>query len=89
MLTEFRFGFARACGGGGDTVYRYVFLLFPQPAGFDNQTLVTANTSISNFNISAFAEALELGNPLGGSFILVGPDPNTTVSSSAAAAPTA
>ena len=56
---------------------RYVFLLFQQPAGFDEQTEVNATTSIENFNISRFAQDVGLGNPLGGSFMLVGPDPST------------
>ncbi|KAI0345130.1 PEBP-like protein [Trametopsis cervina] len=58
----------------GSDAHRYVFLLFHQPAGFDQQTLVTPSTSISNFNISSFAEATHLGNPIGGTFILVAPD---------------
>lgn len=65
-----------------------MFLLFSQPADFNGQTLVNSTTPVNNFNISAFAETLEMGNPLGGTFILVGPDPNTTASSSAAAVPT-
>lgn len=53
----------------------YVFFLFNQPRGFDQQTLVNSTTSISDFNISAFASEVGLGNPVGGTFILVGPDP--------------
>lgn len=56
-----------------------MFLLFSQPDDFNNQTLVNTTTPIQNFNISAFAEALDMGNPLGGTFILVGPDPTGTV----------
>ncbi|KAI0078222.1 PEBP-like protein [Panus rudis PR-1116 ss-1] len=59
----------------GSDPHRYVFLLFNQPAGFDQQTIVTPATSIANFNISQFAEEVGLGNPIGGTFILVGPDP--------------
>ncbi len=55
----------------------YVFLLFNQPRGFDQQTLVNATTSIANFNISQFAAEVGLGNPIGGTFIRVGPDPPT------------
>ncbi|KAI0785189.1 phosphatidylethanolamine-binding protein [Abortiporus biennis] len=61
----------------GSDPHRYVFLLFEQPNGFNQQTLVTGNTSIANFNISSFASEVGLGNPIGGSFILVGPDPTT------------
>lgn len=57
-------------------LYSYVFLLFNQPQGFDRQTLVNATTSIANFNISQFASEVGLGNPIGGTFILVGPDPD-------------
>ncbi len=58
----------------------YTFLLFKQPEDFNERTasLVNATTSISNFNISQFAQEVGLGNPLGGTFMLVGPDPSTT-----------
>ena len=56
---------------------RYVFLLFEQPLGFNSQTELNATTSIANFNISKFALDVGLGNPLGGSFMLVGPDPSS------------
>ena len=56
----------------------YVFLLFAQSAAFANQTEVNATTPIELFNISQFALDVGLGNPLGGTFMLVGPDPNTT-----------
>jgi hypothetical protein len=52
---------------------RYIFLLFNQPAGFNQQTLVTPDTSVQNFNISAFAKAVGLGNPIAGTFMLVAP----------------
>ncbi|KAG6831325.1 hypothetical protein H0H92_011240 [Tricholoma furcatifolium] len=61
----------------GSPAHRYIFLLFEQPEGFNAQTLVTADTSIENFNISAFAEATGLGNPVAGTFMLVAPDPTT------------
>ena len=77
MLTE-TLSFLSLRGWGHRRRNRYVLLLFPQPAGFDNQTLVTPNTPISNFNISAFAAEVGLGNPLGGTFMLVGPDANST-----------
>ena len=56
----------------------YVFLLFQQSREFANQTLVTSNTSIINFNISQFADEVNLGKPIGGTFILVGPETNST-----------
>ncbi|KII94530.1 hypothetical protein PLICRDRAFT_33328 [Plicaturopsis crispa FD-325 SS-3] len=59
----------------GSDPHRYVFLLFKQPAGFNEQTLVNSSTSVTNFNLSSFAAAVGLGNPLGGTFMLVGPDP--------------
>ncbi|THU84051.1 PEBP-like protein [Dendrothele bispora CBS 962.96] len=61
----------------GSPAHRYIFLLFNQPAGFDRQTLVNSTTDIANFNISSFAEATRLGNPIGGTFMLVAPDPTT------------
>lgn len=54
-----------------------MFLLFEQPLGFNSQTELNATTSIANFNISKFALDVGLGNPLGGSFMLVGPDPSS------------
>ncbi|KAF5362919.1 hypothetical protein D9758_007090 [Tetrapyrgos nigripes] len=61
----------------GSDAHRYIFLLFNQPANFDQQTVVTSNTSISGFDISAFAKATGLGNPIAGTFMLVAPDPTT------------
>jgi len=63
----------------GSDPHRYVFLLFEQPARFNQQKLVNATTSISNFNISQFAADVGLGNPIGGTFIRVGPDPSATL----------
>ncbi|KAI0086227.1 PEBP-like protein [Irpex rosettiformis] len=59
----------------GSDAHRYVFLLFRQPRDFSNQTLVTSTTSVANFNISSFAAATHLGNPIAGTFIRVAPDP--------------
>ncbi|KAF5347002.1 hypothetical protein D9756_011027 [Leucocoprinus leucothites] len=58
----------------GSDAHRYVFLLFNQPDGFNDQTLVTPTTSISNFDIAAFADAVGLGNPIAGTFMLVAPN---------------
>lgn len=54
----------------------YTFLLFVQPPGFNRQTEVNASTSIASFNISQFALDVGLGSPIGGTFMLVGPDPS-------------
>lgn len=58
----------------------YTFLLFRQSEAIaiDAQTFITANTSIENFSISAFAKQTGLGNPLGGSFMLVAPAANSS-----------
>ncbi|THH04117.1 hypothetical protein EW145_g5758 [Phellinidium pouzarii] len=62
----------------GSDPHRYVFLLFEQSPGFNEQADVNTTTPISNFNISQFALDVGLGNPLGGTFMLVGPDPTTS-----------
>jgi len=59
----------------GSDPHRYVFLVFKESPSFSNQSLVNASTSPLRFNISAFALATGLGDPLGGTFILVGPGP--------------
>ncbi|KAK0460047.1 PEBP-like protein [Desarmillaria tabescens] len=56
------------------TSYRYTFLVFNQPRGFNGQTLVNATTPITMFNISEFGEAVGLGNPIAGTFMLVAAD---------------
>jgi hypothetical protein len=48
---------------------RYTFLLYKQSRAFTDQTLVNASTSITLFNISKFASALDLGNPIAGTSI--------------------
>ena len=59
-------------------LHRYVFLLFQQPPGFDERAakFVNATTSVQDFSIAQFADEVGLGDPLGGSFIRVGPDPS-------------
>ncbi|KAG6877102.1 hypothetical protein C0993_010244 [Termitomyces sp. T159_Od127] len=59
----------------GSDAHRYIFLLFNQPVSFNAQTLVTPTTPIELFNISAFAAATGLGDPIAGTFMLVAPDP--------------
>lgn len=58
----------------GSPAHRYIFLLFDQPEGFNDQTLVTQTTPIALFNVSAFAAATGLGAPIAGTFMLVAPD---------------
>ncbi|KAI0315812.1 PEBP-like protein [Amylostereum chailletii] len=58
----------------GSDAHRYVFLVFKQSDAFATQTLVNSTTSIENFDISTFAQAIGLGDPLGGTFIRVAPD---------------
>jgi hypothetical protein len=53
---------------------RYVFLVFDESPGYANQTLVNSSTSPLLFNMSDFATKTQLGNPLGGTFMLVGPN---------------
>ncbi|KAJ7449040.1 PEBP-like protein [Mycena galericulata] len=45
-----------------------------QSEAFARQQLVNASTSILSFNISQFASAVGLGNPVAGIFMLVAPD---------------
>ncbi|KAF8989029.1 phosphatidylethanolamine-binding protein [Cyathus striatus] len=66
--------FAQPTPPAGSDAHRYIFLLFEQPRGFNTQTLVTPSTSIANFNISSFAAAVGLGNPIAGTFMRVAPD---------------
>jgi len=62
----------------GSDPHRYVFLLFVQPSNFNKESgnFVNASTPVTDFSISTFAKEVGLGNPLGGSFIRVGPDPS-------------
>ncbi|KAI9453723.1 PEBP-like protein [Lactarius psammicola] len=61
----------------GSGLHRYLYLLFKEPPGFGRQELVNSSSSILHFNLSAFAEATELGNPLGGTFFFVAADPTS------------
>jgi hypothetical protein len=58
----------------GSDSHRYVFLLYHQPIGFNDQKEVTSETSRGKFNISEFAEKTKLGEPIAGTFMFVGPD---------------
>ncbi|KAJ6525281.1 PEBP-like protein [Mycena vulgaris] len=57
----------------GSDAHRYIFLLFKQSPEFAAQTLVNSTTSVSLFNISQFASAVDLGRPIAGTFMLVAP----------------
>ncbi|KAJ7058966.1 PEBP-like protein [Mycena amicta] len=59
----------------GSDAHRYIFLLFHQSAAFAHQTLINSTTSIALFNISTFAAAVDLGNPIAGTFMKVAPEP--------------
>lgn len=50
---------------------RYVFLAFKQPAGFDQQTIVTGATPVQHFDIATFAQEVGLGDPIAGTFMMV------------------
>ncbi|KLO14881.1 PEBP-like protein [Schizopora paradoxa] len=68
----------------GSDPHRYVFLLFTQPTNFTTaaaSAFVNASTPITNFNISVFAAEMGLGNPIGGSFMKVGPAPSSNTTS--------
>lgn len=65
----------------GSAPHRYVWLIWDQPPGFDNQTYFPHIYSMSdpdlltaeNFNLTGFREATGLGEPIGGSFAMIGP----------------
>ncbi|KAK0201569.1 hypothetical protein DFS33DRAFT_1276444 [Desarmillaria ectypa] len=54
---------------------RCVFLVFKQPKGFNDQTLVNSTSPYWSWNISVFGEAVGLGDPIAGTFMLVEHDP--------------
>lgn len=55
----------------------YTWLLWKQPEGFEAETFFNASTPITNFNVSAFAASVGLGDPVGGSFVMIGPEETT------------
>ncbi|KAF7299604.1 hypothetical protein HMN09_00965800 [Mycena chlorophos] len=57
----------------GSPAHRYIFMVFHQPAAFNQQKLINSSSSISNFNISVFAREVGLGEPIAGTFMLVAP----------------
>ncbi|KAI0265599.1 PEBP-like protein [Gloeopeniophorella convolvens] len=62
----------------GSDPHRYVFFVFRESRRFAHQHIVDASTPIVNFNLSAFAHATGLGDPIGGTFMFVGPDSSST-----------
>ncbi|KAH6911201.1 phosphatidylethanolamine-binding protein [Coprinopsis sp. MPI-PUGE-AT-0042] len=57
--------------GVGSPAHRYTFLLYKQPANFNEQRVVTPQTSILNWNVSQFATQVGLGDPVAGTFMMV------------------
>ncbi|KAI0047475.1 PEBP-like protein [Auriscalpium vulgare] len=57
----------------GDPAHRYTFLLYKQSPDFDKQTVLQCNSTALpiGFNVSSFAAATGLGDPIGGTFMLV------------------
>ncbi|KAF7347032.1 PEBP-like protein [Mycena venus] len=53
----------------GSDSYRYIFLLFKQSEEFTTQTLINSATSIQHFTINSFALAVDLGDPIAGTFM--------------------
>ncbi|KAJ7178933.1 phosphatidylethanolamine-binding protein [Mycena filopes] len=68
----------------GSDPHRYLVLAFVQPKGFDTAALSIVNSSTprTNFNVTAFSDALGLGAPFAGTFFFVGPDAPTASGSS-------
>ena len=52
---------------------RYVFLVFNQPNGFDQQAskFVNATTPIQNWDVATFMQEIGLGDPITGTFMMV------------------
>ncbi|KAJ2915989.1 hypothetical protein MD484_g4454, partial [Candolleomyces efflorescens] len=57
--------------GVGSPAHRYTYLLYKQPSNFNQQTIVTSQTSIVNWNVSQFASRAGLGDPIAGTFMMV------------------
>ena len=52
-------------------LHSYAFFIFAQSGLFDFQTDVNDTTPTSNFNLSQFVAEIGLGNPIGGTYVLV------------------
>ncbi|KIK63784.1 hypothetical protein GYMLUDRAFT_222130 [Collybiopsis luxurians FD-317 M1] len=59
----------------GSDPHRYTLLLYIQPSNFREaaSALVNASTPITGFNLTSFAEAVGLGEPIAGNFFFEGP----------------
>ncbi|PPQ77439.1 hypothetical protein CVT25_011021 [Psilocybe cyanescens] len=59
----------------GSDPHRYVLLVFNQPDSFDVDapTLINATTPRTNFSVTDFAQAVDLGDAIAGNYFLVGP----------------
>ncbi|KAF5393103.1 hypothetical protein D9757_001340 [Collybiopsis confluens] len=58
----------------GSDPHRYVILAFIEPQDFQSnaQKLVNDSTPRTNFNLTTFANAVNLGSPIGGTYFLTG-----------------
>ncbi|KAF5387628.1 hypothetical protein D9615_000579 [Tricholomella constricta] len=74
----------------GSPPHRYVLVVYSQPSGFADSapSFVNVSTPRNNFNLTAFATSVQLGNPVAGNFFLVGPDNSTTTGTMTSAMPT-
>ncbi|KAJ6480590.1 PEBP-like protein [Mycena vitilis] len=66
--------FVQPAPPAGSPAHRYIILLYKQSAAFAHQQLVNASTSVLGFNLSQFASAVGLGEPVAGTFMLVAPE---------------
>ncbi|KAF9533191.1 PEBP-like protein [Crepidotus variabilis] len=57
----------------GVDAHRYAIFLFKQPPQFDGQSLINATTPIIRWNISQFVNSTGLGQPIGGTFMMIAP----------------
>ncbi|KAK7470423.1 hypothetical protein VKT23_001849 [Stygiomarasmius scandens] len=64
----------------GSDPHRYVVLAYLQPDNFDSvaSQFVNASTDRQNFNITTFAQATNLGEPLAANFFFTGPSDNSS-----------
>ncbi|KAJ6539557.1 phosphatidylethanolamine-binding protein [Mycena capillaripes] len=64
--------------------HRYMVLVYVQSADFASKvpSILNSSTPRTNFNMTAFSDALGLGSPIAGIFFFTGPDTTTTPSQS-------
>ncbi|KAJ7368534.1 phosphatidylethanolamine-binding protein [Mycena albidolilacea] len=72
----------------GSDPHRYMVLAYVQSEDFASKapSILNASTPRTNFNMTAFSDALGLGAPFAGTFFFTGPDATTPTSSSAPSA---